>query len=82
MNWLKIVIEFFPVVLRGVIAVENALVGATGQSKKEVVLAVINAGAETAATAPAERVQVVGRLIDTVVDALNTAGIFTHGKKN
>ena len=78
MNWLKIVFTYLPIVIQGVAAVETALHGSPGATKKQVILDAITAGADTASTAPDANVANIGKLIDLVVGTLNTSGVFTH----
>jgi hypothetical protein len=74
-NWLSIILEFLPAVLKTVIAVESAVV-APGATKKQIVLGVIQAGAGLAEDFPETKLQGVGALNDAVVGALNKAGVF------
>jgi hypothetical protein len=76
MNWLSLIIKFFPVVLQTVIAVENALHGQPGATKKAVVMDIITAGAKQAQTIPNDTVQDIGTLVDNVVGALNSSKVF------
>jgi hypothetical protein len=78
MRWFKAILDYFPVILQGIIAVEQALKGTPGATKKQIVLNVINAGAEAGKQIPEGHVQAVSTLIDASVDALNAAGVFNH----
>jgi hypothetical protein len=78
MSWLKLLLQYLPIVLNGVVAVEAAIPTAPGTAKKQVILDAIQAGAGVAATAPTPVVAEVGTLIDTVVGSLNTSGVFVH----
>lgn len=73
------ILKFFPYVLSGVVAVEN-VIGATasGADKKQVILDSILAAAKVGEKVPTEVVQQVSGLIDAVVGALNSSGIFGH----
>lgn len=77
MNWLKIIMTYLPYVLQGVVAVEAAIKGAPGASKKQVVLDAITAGASVGETVPQQEVSGISTLIDVVVGTLNTTGVFT-----
>jgi len=76
MNWLKLLFQYLPVVLQGVVAIEAATHGLPGATKKQIVLQVITAGAGVAQSIPQAQVQQIGGLIDTVVGALNKSGVF------
>lgn len=76
MNWLKLILTYLPAVLQGVTAVESALHGTPGATKKQIVLNVITTGADAAQQVPQKDVQGIGFLIDTVVGALNATGVF------
>ena len=77
MSWLKMLLTYFPIVIQGVVAVETAIKGASGASKKQLVLDVITAGAQVTGTAPDPKVAQIGNLIDAVVTSLNKSGVFT-----
>jgi hypothetical protein len=77
MNWLSLIVKYLPLVLQCVMAVEAALQGTPGATKKQVVLGVIQAGTGAAEQIPQKDVQAIGGLIDTVVGTLNTTGVFT-----
>lgn len=70
--------KYFGFVLQGVLAVEAALSGHPGQSKKAAVLSAIQAAAQVGETVPEAHVQVIGALIDSTVTGLNNSGAFTH----
>ena len=80
MKFILLALQFLPHVLAGVQAVEVALAGAAGASKKAVVLAVVGAAAKVGETVPEQHVQLIGSLIDAVVGALNTSGVFKTTK--
>lgn len=82
MKTIALMLQYLPLVLRGVTAVEETMKGAPGESKKQVILDAVAAGAQTAEVAPDQHVKVVSTLIDVVVGALNTSGIFQHVPKN
>lgn len=77
-NWLKLALQLLPTVIQGVVAVEQAMQGASGKAKKQVLMAGIAAAATVAGQAPEEHVAVAGKLADTVVGALNDTGWFGH----
>jgi len=76
MNWLKLLFQYFPLVLSGVVAIEGALKGTPGATKKQILLNVLTAGAGVAQQIPQGDVQQVGKVIDIVVGALNKSGVF------
>jgi len=77
MNWLKLLFTYFPVVISGVVAIEGAVKGTPGATKKQILLNVIQAGAGVAQQVPQADVQKIGTVIDAVVGALNQTGVFT-----
>lgn len=81
MNWLSILLKYFPVVLQGAIAVESAVGAAPGSSKKAIVLNAITAGAQVGEAVPESHVAGISRLIDIVVGDLNSNGMAGFGKK-
>ena len=68
--------KYFPTVLAGVIAVEQAVAGAAGQSKKQIVVTAIDTAAKFGEQVNNTDVQLVSVLIDTTVSALNAVGVF------
>ena len=77
-KWLTTFEQYLPAILIGVIGVEQAI-NAPGATKKQIVLdSIVSAGAALSTT-PNTNVSEIGKLIDAVVGALNTAGIFQHG---
>lgn len=81
MKWLQVFIQFFPVVMQLILAIEEAAKntpgGIPGATKKAVVLDVLTSGAahggETIAT---DKLAGIGSLIDIVVGSLNKSGAF------
>jgi hypothetical protein len=70
------ILKYFPYVLQGIMAVESALKGAPGATKKAVVMAAIEAGAHVGQTVVEQPVvQGISNLIDTTVTALNASGL-------
>ena len=69
LDWIKLIMQFFPVVIQVVTAIEAAIPGAAGAAKKVVAMAAI--------APPAAQVASVGNLVDTVVTSLNAAGVFS-----
>ena len=55
----------------------EASVQAPGATKKQVVMGIITAGTQAAEQIPELEVQQIAGLVDTVVGALNTTGVFT-----
>lgn len=76
MNWLDLILHYFPVVLQGVIAVEQSIGSKPGATKKQVVLGAVVAAAKTAQTVDEKHVQAISAVIDSTVTALNEAGVF------
>ncbi len=68
--------QYFPVVLQAVVAVEHAIGSQSGTSKKQVVMSAVSAAAKVGAGVNEQHVQVISQLIDSTVTALNTAGVF------
>ncbi len=71
MNWLTLVIKYLPFVIQGVMAVEAALKGAPGATKKAVVMAAVQAGAAAGEAVPEAHVAGISKLVDSTVSALN-----------
>lgn len=69
------ILGFFPYILQGIMAVEAALKGAPGATKKAVVLSAIQAGAQVGETVPQPVIDGVSKLIDSTVTALNASGL-------
>jgi hypothetical protein len=78
MKYLKLIMGYFPFVLAGVMAVEDALKGQPGQTKKTAVLASVQAAAQVGEQVPEDHVKAISTLIDSVVKMLNDSGIFGH----
>lgn len=82
MNWLSLVLTYLPVVLKGVVAVEQSIGSeAPGAAKKTIVVDAIIAGAKSAETATDPNVAGISTLVDTVVSSLNATGVFSHSPK-
>jgi hypothetical protein len=77
MKWLTVVFKYFPLALQGVVAVEAALKGVPGATKKQIILNAVQAGAAVSEKAPTASVAQIGALIDNVVTTLNESGVFT-----
>ena len=75
MKWLSLLLAYLPVALQTITAVE-ASVQAPGATKKQVVMGIITAGTQAAEKIPEAHVQQIAGLVDMVVGALNTAGVF------
>ena len=76
MKWLTLILQWLPSVLATVVGIENAIGSQPGATKKQVAMAVLTAGAQGASKIPDASVQAVAGLVDTVVTALNTSGVF------
>jgi hypothetical protein len=80
-NWLSIVWKYLPIVIQAVAAIEAALKGAPGATKKQVIMDAIIAGAKQGETVPEAHIAGISGLIDTVVGTLNATGFFSHPPK-
>jgi hypothetical protein len=83
MNFLvyaQLILQFLPAIFQIVMAIETAFKGAavpvSGPAKKTIALDLLTAGPQPIA---AEHVDLVGKLVDTVVGSLNKTGVFTKG---
>lgn len=81
MKYLALSFLYFPIVLQGIVAAEQALAGAPGATKKEAVLSAIQAAAAVGEKTPEEHVAVISSVIDTVVGSLNKTGWFASKPK-
>ena len=81
MTWLKLLFMYLPVVISAVTSIEAAFKGTPGETKKQIALDIIKAGATAAEQIPEAHVQQVAGLIDTVVGVLNKSGLFTTTAK-
>ena len=79
MKWLALVLSYLPVILTTVKSVEEIAQGVPGQSKKDMVLNIISAGAKGAEQIPEAHISGIGTLIDVVVGQLNQSGVFKKG---
>ncbi len=79
MKWFQLIMMYLPVVLTTVKTVEG--ITAKGGDKKQMVLDIITAGAQTAESIPNEHVAGIGTMIDVVVTSLNNRGVFTKTAK-
>lgn len=73
------VLQLFPYVLGGVVAVEQQLTGSAPGAKKQLIMNAIQTAAEVGEQVPNSNVAVVSSLIDIIVTDLNASGVFTHG---
>jgi hypothetical protein len=80
-KWLSIVWQYLPTVIAAVAAIEKALQGAPGATKKQLILDAIQAGAKQGETVPESHIAGVSALIDQVVGTLNATGFFSHPPK-
>ena len=71
-------LQYLPLVLQAVVAVEQAAANADGKSKKQIAMSSIDAVAKAGESAPQKDVSLVSTLVDTVVASLNSAGVFQH----
>lgn len=79
MKWLTMFLQYFPVVLSGVVGAQVALQNQSGATKKAVVLNAILAGAHAGEQIPEAHVAGISQLIDNVVTTLkatDTTGLF------
>jgi len=77
MKILAAILSYLPGVLAGVVAVEGAIKGAPGATKKAVVMSAIGAAAKAGENIPETHVQAISGMIDTIVTTLNQSGVFT-----
>jgi hypothetical protein len=77
-KWGMLITDWLPAVLSGVVAVEIVMKDAPGETKAQIVLGAITAGAEVGQAVPQPDVQSISRLISGVVGALNQQGVFSH----
>ena len=80
MKFLTLALQYLPFVLNGVKSVETAMSGASGASKRAVILAAVSAAAQAGEQVPESHVQVISALIDSTVGALNASGVFGTSK--
>lgn len=73
--------KYAPAVLQGVLAVEAAAKGLPGQTKADLVINTIQAGAAAAQNVPVPAVAGIAALVNLFVSILNAAGIFKKGGK-
>jgi len=72
-------LTYAPAVLQGVIGVEAAVApDVPGQTKQQLVVNAIDAGAKAAEGVPIPEVQGIATLVDLFVQILNSAGLFKH----
>ncbi len=81
MSWLIIVWKYLPIVIQAVSAIETALKGAPGETKRQVILDAITAGAKQGETVPESHIAGISLLIDQVVGTLNATNFFSHAAK-
>ena len=72
MNFLKI----FPDVFRSVVEIERAYSDLPGAVKKKIFLLSLTGLAKVGETIPVPMVQAISLLVDSIVSALNDAGVF------
>lgn len=72
MNWLALLLKFFPIVLQTVVSIQAALADTVpGAVKKGIVLSVVRAGGPVSTT----EIEGVSTIIDTVVGHLKTQNV-------
>lgn len=76
MNNLLKVLNFFPYVFQGAQLLQTSLPGIPGTSKKEILLAVLQAGTAVGETVPEPHVQAISLMIDLLVSVFKKTGIF------
>ncbi len=76
MKYFLLALQYLPHVLQGVQAVETAVHGVPGATKKQLVLAGIAAAAQVGEAVPEDHVKLVSALIDSTVATLNNTGVF------
>lgn len=81
MKYLTAAFKYLPDIIRGVMAVESAVIGTgKGTTKKSLVMAAIQAAAKAGETVDNAEVDVISKLIDEVVSVFNSSGIFSKTK--
>lgn len=70
--------KYTPTVLAGVLAVENAAKSLAGQTKKAIVVSMVQTAAHAAEAVPNATVAAIAALVDQVVTILNASGLFGH----
>jgi hypothetical protein len=78
LTWISLLMQFLPVALQAIIAVETSIKNAPGASKKEVVMDIITAGTDAATKIPDAHVQQISGLVDVIVGSLNKSGAFNQ----
>ena len=78
MSILFFILSNLGAILAGIKGVEDALKGAPGKTKKQIVLDAIKAGAEATTQITDKHAAAIGAVIDSSVDALNKSGVFNH----
>lgn len=76
----SIVLRYLPLILEGVIAVENVLGAGKGKAKKQLVMNVFDAAAHVGEQSDDKVVAAVSKSVDLVVDTLNQAGVFAKSE--
>lgn len=73
MNWLKLILTYFPVVLQMVVAVEAELKTSPGDVKKQLVMSVISGAPAAAGVTPIPDAHIDGiaKLVDVTAVAVN-----------
>lgn len=78
MSILFFILSNLGAILSGIKGVEDALKGAPGKTKKQIVLDAIKAGADATTQITDKHAAAIGSVIDSSVDALNKSGVFNH----
>lgn len=73
------IMKFLPSIIQAVIAVEGAIGAGKGETKKQLVLAAVDAAAKVGETVDQKTVAGISTTVDNVVNVLNTSGFFSHG---
>ncbi len=76
MSYLLIALKYLPLVLEAVKAVEAVIGAGKGKEKKALVMACVQAAAQSGEKADDKTVATVSALVDTTVGVLNDAGVF------
>ncbi len=79
MSWLLLVVKYFPLVIQSVVAIQSAMAGASGQSKKAVFMAAVQAGATVGETIPDAHIAGISKMVDTTVAALHATNFAGFG---
>ncbi len=76
MSKLLIALKYFPYVLAGMVGIQQSVTDAAGQSKKNILFAVLAAAASVGEQVPETHVQVISSLVDHLATVLKAENVF------